>query len=134
MNPLLLSNTSICKAMDNLAQVTPDKFQTNDNVIPIQDHLQQMNSSENCSVPKHDNHFVQKFLKKDGIGNAQNNNKLPNNLIVVSINNPSLLFHPQGYDMQQLQTPIQGNSSNFSNLCDSPDFMDTLAKKIFQHM
>ena len=47
MNPLLRSNTSRYKAMDNLPQVTPDKFQTNDNVIPIQDHLQQMNSSEN---------------------------------------------------------------------------------------
>ena len=29
--------TSKHKAMDNLAQVTPDKFQTNDNVIWIQD-------------------------------------------------------------------------------------------------
>ena len=112
-----------------LAQITPDKFQTNDNVIGIQDQQQEMTSSENHSVSKQDNHFVQKFLIKDGIGNAPNNNKSPNNQIIISINNPSPMFHPQGDEMQQLQTPIQGNSSIFWNLCNSPDFMDTLAKK-----
>ena len=73
MNPLLRSNASRCKAMDNLAQVTPEKFHPNDNVIPIQDHLQQMNSSENCSVSKYYNHFIQKFLTKDRVRNALDN-------------------------------------------------------------
>ena len=76
---------------------------------------------------KNDNHFVQKFLTKDGIETTPNNEKLPNNKIVLS-NNPSPMFHPQGFKMQKVQTPFQGNSSDFSNLCDSPDFMDTLAK------
>ena len=57
--------------MDHLAKVTLDKFQTNDNVIGIQDHLQQMNSSEDCSVSKHGNHFIQKFLTKDVIGTVE---------------------------------------------------------------
>ena len=93
-----------------------------------------MTSSENHSVSKQDNHFVQKFLIKDGIENAPNNNKSPKNQVVISINNPSPIFHPQGYDIQQIQTPIPDYSSNFSNLCNSPDVMDTLTKKILQHI
>ena len=116
--------------MDNLAQVTPDKFQKNDNVIAIQDHQQQMTSRENHSVSKHEIHFVQKFLTKHGIGNTPNNEKLPNNQIVIYIKNPSPIFYPEGYEMQKLQTPFQGNSSNFLNICDSPDFMDKLADEI----
>ena len=90
-----------------------------------------MTSSENRSVTRKDNHFVQKFLTKDGIGNTPNNEKLRDNQIVISINNPSPMFHPQGFEMQKVQTPFQGNSSNFSNICDPPDLMDTRAKKIF---
>ena len=93
-----------------------------------------MTSNENRSVSKHDNHFVQKFLTKDEIANTPNNEKLPNNQFFISINNQSPMFHPQGYDMQKRHTSFQGNSSNLSNLCDSPDFMDSLAKKILQHM
>ena len=134
MNPLLRFNASKREAMDDLAKVTPDKFQTNDNAIGIQDQQQKITSSENCSVTKNNNYFVQKFLTKNGIGNAPNNDKSPNNQTVISINNPSPMFHPQGYDMQQLQTPIQGNPSIFLNLCTSTDFMDTLAKNSLQHM
>ena len=87
-----------------------------------------MTSSENRSVTKNSNHFVQKFLTKDGIGNNPYNAKSP------IIYNPSPMLNPQCYEMQKVQTPFQVNSSDFSNICDSPDFMDTLAKKILQHM
>ena len=52
MNPLLCSNASRDKAMDNLAHVTPRKFQKIDDTIQSQEHQQQMNSSQNHSVPK----------------------------------------------------------------------------------
>ena len=45
MNPLLCFNASRRKAMDDLAHVTPDKFQKRDIVILNQDHQEQIFSS-----------------------------------------------------------------------------------------
>ena len=79
MTPLLHSNASRCKAMNDLTQATPDKFQKNDDIISNQKHQLQMTSGQNCSVAKNDNYFIQKFLTKDGNGNSPNSEKLPNN-------------------------------------------------------
>ena len=45
MNPSLCLNASRRKAVDDLAQVTPDKFQKRHIVIPNQDHQEQIISS-----------------------------------------------------------------------------------------
>ena len=111
-------------------------FKKRDIVIPNQDNQEQIISTPKDTSNQNSNDFLRKILTKNGIANTPNNEKLPNNQIVISISNPSPIIHlqPEGIQMQKLQTPFQGNSSNFSNICDYPDFMDTLAKKILQHL
>ena len=105
-------------------------------MIPNQEHQKQIISSPKDTSIKNGKDFLQKMLTQDGIANTPKNDKMPNNQIVISVNNPSPIFQPQpqAFQMQNVQTPFQGNISNFSNMCDSPDFMDTQAEKILQQM
>ena len=104
MNSSIHFNDCRHEAMDTLAHITPDKFQKYDDIIPSQDHQEQMNSGEYHSETKKDNYYVQQFLPKCGFVNAPNNEKNLTIKFVISINNPSPIFYPPplAYQMQKV--------------------------------
>ena len=78
MNPLLRFNASRREAMDDIAHVTPDKFQKRDIVIPNQDNQEKIISSPKDTPKQNGYDFLQKILTQNGIANTPKNDKMTN--------------------------------------------------------